>query len=334
MGNVLVVGSGVAGMQASIDLADSGHKVFLIEREEELGGNLRNLSETSPNGQKASNMLSAYLSIIEKSRNITVIKKGELVHFRGSFPKFLVTIRTPKEKKELTVNAVVLATGFQPYNPSTLKQYGYGRLKDVVTTVEVERMLRERRLQKPSNQKKPKSVVFVQCVGSRDCNFNAYCSDFCCNNAVKLARIIKSSHPDVAVSVFYMDMRTPFEGEIEFRNARQLGVLFQRGKPATILEGEDGALTIRVEDTLENDLIFVEADLVVLSVGGVPDPTVKALSQVMKLSLLDSGFFAVDETTVGTNVKGIFVVGGASGPKDIAYSIAQGSCVAVKVDSL
>ena len=334
MGNVLVVGSGVAGMQASIDLADSGHKVFLIEREEELGGNLRNLSETSPNGQKASDMLSSYLGKIERSKNITVMKKAEFVDFRGSFPKFLVTVKTPKEKRDLTVNAVVLATGFQPYNPSVLKQYGYGRLKDVVTTVELETMLREGRFQKPSNQKKPNSVVFVQCVGSRDRNFNAYCSDFCCNNAVKLARIIKRNHPDVAVSVFYMDMRTPYEGEIEFRNTRQLGVLFPRGKPAKIREAEDGALTIRVEDTLENDLIFVKADLAVLSVGGVPNPTVKTLSQAMKLSLLDSGFFAVDETMVGTSVKGIFAVGAASGPKDTAYSIAQGSCAAAKVNSI
>lgn len=334
MGCVLVVGSGVAGMQATVDLADSGHKVFLIEREDELGGNLRNLIETSPTGQKASDMLSAYLGKIEKNKNITVMEKAELVDFRGNFPNFLATVKGSKEKKDLTVEAVVLATGIQPFNPSTIKQYGYGRIKDVVTTVELESMLRDGRLQKPSNKKRPASVVFVQCAGSRDRNFNAYCSDFCCNNAVKLAGIVKRQHPNVAVSVFYMDMRTPFEGEIEFRKARQLGVLFQRGKPAKIREGEDGALTITVEDTLENDLSFVKADLVVLSVGGAPDSSAKTLSQAMQLSLLDSGFFVVDETTVGTSVKGVFVVGAASGPKDIAYSIAQGSCAAAKIYSL
>lgn len=333
MSNVLVVGAGPAGMQAAIDLADSGHKVFLIEKEEELGGNLRNLSEISPTNQKASDVLSAYLDKIEKSKNINVMKKSEVQGFSGNFPKFQATVKTPKGKQELTVNSVVLATGCQPCNPSALKGYGYGRFMGVVTTVELERMLKEERLLNPASKKKPKSVAFIQCVGSRDLNFNAYCSDFCCNNAVKLAKIIRRDHPEVAVSVFYMDMRTPYEGEMEFRNARQLGINFVRGKPAKVRE-EDGTFVIRVEDTLENDLVFVQADLVVLSVGGVPNLTANALSQAMKTSLTDSGFFAVDETTVGTNVKGIFVAGAASGPKDIAYSIIQGSCAAARVDTL
>jgi heterodisulfide reductase subunit A len=128
-------------------------------------------------------------------------------------------------------------------------------------------------------------------------------------------------------------MRTPYEGEIEFRNARQLGIRFPRGKPAKVREDE-GALTIEVEDTLENDLVFVRSDLVVLSVGGVPDPTVNALSQAMKVNLSDSGFFEVDETMVRSNVEGIFVAGAASGPKDTAYSMIQGSCAAAKVDIL
>lgn len=321
-------------MQASVDLAESGHKVFLIEKEHELGGNLKNLIETSPTGQIASEMLSRYLGKIEKNKNILIIKEAELVDFHGDFPRFLATVKAPREKKDLTVEAVVLATGIQAFDPSAVKQYGYGGLKDVMTTLELESMLREGLLQKPSNKKRPTSVVFVQCVGFRDRNFNAYCSDFCCNNTVKLASMVKSKYPDVAVSVFYMDMRTPFEGEIQFRNARRLGVLFQRGKPAKIREEEDGTLTIRVEDTLENDLSFVKADLAVLSVGGVPSSTARTLSQSLRLSLLDSGFFAVDETTVGTEVKGVFVIGAASGPKDIARSIAEGSCAAAKIDSL
>lgn len=104
-------------------------------------------------------------------------------------------------------------------------------------------------------------------------------------------------------------------------------------KPAKIREDENG-LTIEVEDTLENDLVFVHSDLVVLSVGSVPDPTVQSLSHAMKVDLSDSGFFAVDETTVGSNIKGIFTAGAASGPKDTVYSMIQGSCAAAKVDIL
>ncbi|NIO36233.1 FAD-dependent oxidoreductase [Candidatus Bathyarchaeota archaeon] len=202
-----------------------------------------------------------------------------------------------------------------------------------MTSIEFEKMLKNGRFLRPSNNQKPKSVAFIQCVGSRDCNVNAYCSDFCCNNAVKLAKIIKRDHPDVRVSVFYIDMRTPWEGEMEFRNARQLGIRFLRGKPAKVREEEE-SLTVEIEDTLENDLVFTRSDLVVLSVGGVPDPTVDSLSQKMKVNLSDSGFFAVDETMVGSNVKGIFVAGSASGPKDTAYSMIRGSCAAAKVDIL
>ncbi|NIO36232.1 FAD-dependent oxidoreductase [Candidatus Bathyarchaeota archaeon] len=117
MGDILVVGSGVSGMQASIDLADFGHKIFLLEKQDELGGNLRNLSEISPTHQKASEMLSAYLDKIKTHSNITVMKSTEILDFRGNFPNFQASVKTPNGTRDLAINAVILATGFQPYNP-------------------------------------------------------------------------------------------------------------------------------------------------------------------------------------------------------------------------
>lgn len=333
MGEILVVGGGVAGMQASIDLADLGHNVILLEKSDELGGNLKNLKEISPSRQNAADVLSTYLDNIKRRKIIRVIKRAEILGFEGDFPAFQVRVKTPDWTGEFTVNAVILATGVQIYDPSPLREYGYGRFKDVVTSLELEKMLSDERLVRPSDNQRPRSVAFIQCVGSRDCTTNPYCSSFCCNNAVKLAKIIEKENPEIAVSIFYMDIRTPNEGEIEFRDARRLGILFRRGKPARIRE-EEGRLKIEVEDTLENDLIFIHSDLVVLCVGGVPDQTVNSLSDLMKVKLMDSGFFKADEATCETNVKGILVAGSAAGPKDIEYSMVQGSCAAGKVDIL
>lgn len=327
----MVVGSGIAGIQASIDLADSGHEVFLLEKEDEIGGHLRNLSEISPGHQKASDLLSFYLSRIKEKSNITVMKKAEILEFKGVFPNFEALVKTAGKKMNLNINAVILTTGLQPFNPSALKLYGYGKSRNVITSLELERMMKDGKFVKPSDLQKPKSVAFIQCVGSRDFHASDYCSDFCCNNSVKLAQIIKAQHPSVAISIFHIDMRTPYEGELEFKKARRQGIRFPRGKPARIQE-DKGVLTIQVEDTLENDLLYCTFDLVVLSVGGVPDPTAKSLKSLLNVDLAKSGFFAVDERTLGTNLKGIFVAGAASGPKDIAYSMVQGSCAAAKVD--
>jgi len=331
MRRVLVVGSGVAGIQASLDLADLRYHVFLVERERELGGNLKNLGELFSTGENASDLLSSLLSKIEGKKDVTVMENSEILDVTGEFPEFKVKVKSSNEEKSLGVNAVILATGFKPYDPTPLKQYGYGKYKDVITSLESEEMLKKGRLVRPSNLKKPDSISIIQCVGSRDSNTNLYCSSFCCMYAIKFAQQIKKMHPEAVITILYMDIRTPYEGEFAYSNARLLGVRFLRGKPARVRKVKD-ALVVQVEDTLENDLVFLESDIVVLSIGGVPDPTTAFFKDKLNLELSDSGFFHVAERPVGTNVKGVFVAGAASGLKDIAYSMAQGSCAAAKVD--
>lgn len=335
MSNVLVVGSGVAGLQASLDLADFGYNVFMLERESELGGNLKKLNKLLPTGENASDLISSFLNKISDKKNITVMKNSEILDISGEFPKFKVKVKTPNAEKSLSVSAVILSTGFKPYDPSPLKQYGYGKYKDVITSLELEEMLKNKKLLKPSNSKKPKSISIIQCVGSRDRKTNTYCSSICCLYTIKLAQQIKEMYSEMMVTVLYMDMRTPYRGEFRYSEARLSGVRFVRGKPARvrkITEKDNDTLLIQVEDTLENDLIFLESDIVVLSVGGVPDPTNVFFKEKLNLKLADSGFFQITERPVGTNVKSIFVAGAASGLKDSTYSITQGSCAAAKVD--
>lgn len=333
IGKVLVVGSGVAGLQASLDLADFGYQVFLVEREEELGGNLKNLSDLFPTGENASDLISNLLSKIDGKKNITILKNSEVSDIKGGFPEFEIKVKSLNTEKSLSASAVVLATGFKPCDPSSLKHYGYGKYKDVITSLELEDMLKKKKLLKPSNSKKPNSITIIQCVGSRDVNANSYCSSFCCMYATKFASGIKKIHPEIMITIVYMDIRTPNQGELEYRKARLLGVKFLRGKPARIYEQKQkDVLLVQVEDTLENDLIFLESDIVVLSVGGVPDPSNVFFKDKLNLSLSDTGFFEVLERPVGTNIKNVFVVGAASGLKNVRYSISQGSCAAAKVD--
>ncbi len=331
MDSVLVVGSGVAGLQASLDVADFGYHVFLVERERELGGNLKKLGELFPTGENAPDLLSSLLSKIEDKKNITVMKDFEILDVRGEFPEFKVKVNGSNEERSLNVNAVILATGFKPFDPSPLRQYGYGRYEDVITSLELEEMLRKGNLVRPSSLKKPNSISIIQCVGSRDNNTNTYCSSFCCRYAIKFAQQIKKMHPEMMITILYMDIRTPYESEFDYNNARLLGVQFLRGKPARVRKAKD-TLVVQVEDTLENDLVFLESDLVVLSIGGVPDPTTTFFKNKLNLEISDSGFFHITERPVSTNVQGVFVAGAASGLKDIAYSMAQGSCAAAKVD--
>lgn len=326
-----MVGSGVAGLQASLDLADFGHHVFLVEREQGLGGNLKNLNVLFPTGEKASDLLSSLLVKIENKKNVTVMENSEILSFSGGFPEFEVEVQNSREKGHVDVNAIILATGFKPYDPSSLKQYGYGRFKDVITSLTLEEMFNEGKILRPSNSEKPKSTSIIQCVGSRDINTNTYCSSFCCNYAIKLATQLKKMHSEIAITVFYMDIRTPYESEFDYSNARLLGIRFLRGKPVRVRKIKD-ALEVQVEDTLENDLVFVESDIVVLSIGGVPHPATTFFKDKLNLELSDSGFIHVTERPVNTNVKGVFVAGAACGLKDIAYSMVQGSCAAAKAD--
>jgi len=333
MGRVLVVGGGIAGMQSSLDLANMGHRVCLVEKERELGGNLRNLYKIFPTNEKAEDFLSDITEKAKTHNNISVLTNSTLSKLKEEAHAFKVTIDAAGNHDTFNVDAIVLATGFIPYDPTEKKEYGYNRYRDVVTSVDLERMMKEGNLVRPSNSEKPKSVTFVQCVGFRDAKAYRYCSDFCCTLTVKDALLIKREHPDVEVTVMYMDIRTPYVYENLYSDARNIGVKFIRARPAEILE-RNSRLVLNFEDTLTSETHSIETDLVVLSVGGIPPPETKELSQMMKVSLNDTGFFKVRSRPSGTDANRIFVVGAACGPKDIDYSLSQAGAAASQINKL
>ncbi len=331
MGRVLVVGGGIAGMQASLDLAALDHQVFLIEKEKNLGGNLRNLYRVFPTNEKAETVLAGYLEKIEAQNNITLYTNSTIRDVKGKAPAFKVAINTEGKRHELSVGAIVLATGFSLYDPSEKKEYGYGRYKDVISAVDLEEMLKDEKLERPSDSKKPESIVFVQCVGFRDIRANEYCSSFCCMSALKNAVLIKREHPEIEVTVMYMDIRTPSLNEQMYSDARNLGVRFIRSRPAEIFE-KNNKLVLNFENTLTGKTRTMESDLVVLSIGAIPSAETEELGKMMDLPLSKTGFFKALSTPLGTGVHGIFVAGANCGTKDISYSLSQGSAAAAQVN--
>jgi heterodisulfide reductase subunit A len=187
-----------------------------------------------------------------------------------------------------------------------------------------------------SDGKKPRSVSFIQCVGSRDVNKHEYCSGFCCMYALKNSILLKEHyHDDVEVYIFYIDMRTNFKGYEEFyRRARELGVNFIRGRVSQINEDpETKNLLIRAEDIALGDPIEVESELVVLSTAAIPSKGTEEVCRILSITRGGDGFFMESHPKLkplDTSVDGIFLAGACQGPKDIPYSVSQGSGAAAR----
>jgi len=325
MDTVLVIGGGITGMQASLDLARLGCTVTLLERERELGGKLRRLHKLFPAGESAGELLDSIRARLKKER-IAVLTGKEIAR---------VTAQPSGYRVELTGNgtvlevpAVVVATGFDPFDPAVLEEYGYGRLRDVVTAFELEEMMKNDQVVRPSQGVAPHSISFVQCVGSRDRRTNRYCSYFCCTYAIKEALALKKRDPEAEISILYMDIRTPFLYEQLYTEARETGIRFIRSRVSGITK-PDGCLNIDIENTLTGDSETLRSELVVLAIGGIPSAGTRELAAQFKLPLTDQGFFKVEEAPVATAAAGVFIAGAASGMKDIPLCLAEASASAL-----
>ena len=243
------------------------------------------------------------------------------------------------EEIELHVGTIIAATGYDPYDPTEKYEYGYGRYTNVITAMEIERMINASgptggHVQKPSDGKEPKRVAFIHCVGSRDEQIGKpYCSRVCCMYSMKNAQLCIDHEPDTEVTCYYMDIRSFGKGFEEFYKTSQekYGIEFIRGRPAEILENDDLTLTVRAEDTLLGKVTEYTYDLVVLSVGLEPPKGSNELRQTLGLSRTTDGFYMEAHPKlrpVDTLTDGVYIAGVAQGPKDIPDAVAQGSAAA------
>ncbi len=335
----LVIGGGIAGIQAATDLAVQGFSATLIENTGRLGGRLAtpNLKHLYPNLHPAEAVLEAKLERLRQS-GARVLLGTEIESLSGYVGNFKATLRGHAEK-ELAVGAIILATGADLYVPRG--EYGYGEFSNVVTSQELEHAFCEREGPLNLGGRQPRQAAFILCVGSRqDAGSDGFtgCSRYCCPTAIKQAMILQRQGIDC--TVFYRDIRTVSTGAEEmYREARGLGILFIRIPPGEQVEvvGTDRALAARCHDELLGRRLEVPTELVVLSVGMKPNSATAKFHDLLKASLGLDGFFLErhpELAPVQTAVEGVFLAGTAHGPKDIVDTVAQASAAAAKASVL
>ncbi|HDD69806.1 MAG TPA: hydrogenase iron-sulfur subunit [Candidatus Bathyarchaeota archaeon] len=409
----LVVGGGIAGMNAALDLAEMGFKVYLLEKSESIGGHMAQLDKTFPTLDCSICIEGPKMVDVGRHPNIEIISYADLLSVSGFIGNFKVKIRkNPRyviaenctgcgecrdvcpieypnewdmnlgvrkaisvpfdqavplvytinkdyciecykcvdacgarqainfeqqpEEIELEVGTIIVATGYDIYLPYDMPVYGYGKYANVITSLEFERLILAAgptggKVVRASDGKKPHTVAFIQCVGSRDKNKYPYCSNFCCMYTLKHVVQLKEKYKqDVEVYVFYMDMRSNFKGYEEFYDrARELGVNFVRGRVSRILEiPETKNLIIHAEDMALGQPIEIEAEMVVLATAAIPKKGTEEMARILNLTRGADGFFMESHPKlkpIDAPTDGIFLAGACQGLKDIPYSVSQGS---------
>jgi len=314
----LVIGGGVAGMNAALGLADQGYEVVLVEKENELGGLARRLTATIE-GAKIGAYLQDLIQRVTSHAKIQVLTRSLIVGFSGFKGNFTteLLVGPGMYARKIEHGVVILATGAHEYRP---KEFLYGQDQRVMTQLELAESMEQGQIGNPRN------VVMIQCVGSRN-EENPNCSRVCCQTAVKNALHLKALDPDMNVYVLYRDIRTYGLLEDYYTEARKKGVLFFRFDPQNppVAEAANGNLQVTFNDHVLNRPLAVDADLLVLSAGVEAEDT-EELSSILKLARTAEGFFMeahVKLRPVDMATEGIFVCGTAHSPKLVSESIAQ-----------
>ena len=426
----LVVGAGIAGIQAAIEIADSGFPVILVEREPSIGGHMAQFDKTFPTLDCSACILTPKMVTAGSHEHIKLFSYSEVERVDGYVGNFTVTIRkkaryvvedvctgcgiciekcpksvvdevfeaglgyrkavyrpfpqaVPKypvidtenciyfkngkckacqifcptepnsidfeqedELIQVSVGNIILTTGYDLFDARRITQYGYGRYPNVFTSLEFERMCNA---SGPTNGAvvlrdgvtQPKSVAIIHCVGSRDRNYNNYCSSICCMQSLKFAHLVKErvGH-DTDVYNFYIDMRTAFKDYDEFyQKVLAEGVNFIRGRVAEVSDaahknGEENKLIVQAENTFIGKQQRIPVDMVILSAGLEPRHDAKEVGHKFGISCSTNGFFTEKHPKldpVATMTEGIFIAGCAQGPKDIPASVVQGAAAAARV---
>jgi heterodisulfide reductase subunit A-like polyferredoxin len=342
----LIIGGGVAGIQASLDLANHGFKVYLIEKEAQLGGTLKQLGRLFPTLRDAEETLKPLLEKVASNKAIKVIAQAEVQRVQGSIGDFKARIGhigspdTPVMELDINADVIVVATGFRQYDAHKLGQYKYGQYRNVITGLKYEAMLKpdgptQGKILRPDDGQKPKSVAFILCAGSRDEKHLRYCCNLGCLNAIKHAHLLREQYgKEVDAYVCYIDVRAVTKvGEQFYNKVRDEEVEFIHGQPSEVRQAPDGTLTLDVYDQATSKLLSISADLVVLEMGLQPNVEI---AEKLGLKLTEDGFIAEKDPQLSvseTNVEGVFLAGAVQQPMHSYQAVVHASAAVLKAMS-
>ncbi|MBN2463526.1 MAG: CoB--CoM heterodisulfide reductase iron-sulfur subunit A family protein [Dehalococcoidia bacterium] len=334
--DVLVIGGGIAGMKASQILAAPDRKVYLVEKTSSLGGKVKSFSKLFTNMESGLNLISNEIQSLLDNKNVEVLTESEVEQILGFLGNFEVKVIKKTEDKELNfdVGAVVLATGFELFDPTGLPQYGYGKLDDVYTSLEFEEMNTPdgptggKILLK--NGKPPGSVAIIHCVGRED---KGYCSKVCCTYSLKFDRMLKSQLPATEVCHLYSDLCVPGKSYQKFyEDTRKIGAKFVRSAKTEVTNNGKG-ITVKYE-TETGSRGDLAVDMVILLPAMETTSDAKKFAEMLNVPQDDKGFFVEEHQLLGpvaSAVEGIFVVGCARGPQSISESMVQSEAAGGKI---
>ena len=274
---LLVVGGGMTGLSAALAASKTGHEVIVIDKQAELGGWGAKLYKQTPHAYPYRELeepaVFGKIKEVKADPRIKVYTATEIERTSGQPGLYDMTLKTPAGLETVKAGAIVLAAGWKPYDAKKLGHLGYG-LPNVVTSVEFEEIAKKGKILRPSDGKPAKKVAFIQCAGSRDPNHLPYCSAVCCSTSLKQAKYVRELNTDAAAMIFYIDMRTPGQMELFYKNMQNdPGVMLAKADVKGVIETNAGNLSVILENSLfgekAGDRVKVEADLVVLAIGFV-----------------------------------------------------------------
>ena len=327
--DVLIIGGGIAGMETALTLASEKRKVYLVEKSEALGGKSVNYLQLLPRQGANADIIQQKIQQIQENEYIQVFTESELesaVGFFGNFEILLHNVKDNTAKTEFKVGAIVVATGFQLFDPKLLPHYKYKDEDDVYSTLEIESMISKDGKLTLKSGEPPKSVALVHCVGRDE---KGYCSTICCSTMFKIARYIKTQSPDISVTSYYRDLCLPHKADQQFyEEIKTQGVDFIRTKDTRLQKNQ-------IEfTTMDGFKEKATADMVILAPAMEPAEGTEALANLLNIPLEEGGFFQEAHhhlDPVATATEGVYVVGASHGPRGISETIVQAQAASGKI---